>query len=225
MHRALADEHRHALAGIENVGGASKIVLTRDDSRRRVADAGVNCRVFVRRLLVRFLLQIVRQDDASDGALGHRNAKRAIDQVPHLPRRHSRLHELRCDVFEQILQIDFLLIRAPHRQPRGLTDDGYDWLMIELRVVQSIEKVDRAGARSRHADADLAGELRVRAGHERGHLFVAHLDEFDFAAGAIERAEHAVDPIAGIAVDAFHAPVGETSDQEIARGFGHHGAP
>jgi hypothetical protein len=55
-----------------------------------------------------------------------------------------------------------------------IRDDG---LVIHLRVVEAVEQVDRAGTRRRQADADLAGELRVRAGHEGRHLLVADLDE------------------------------------------------
>jgi hypothetical protein len=46
----------------------------------------------------------------------------------------------------------------------------------------------RAGTRGRQTHAQLAGELRVRASHKRGHLFVAHLYEFEALAGAIEGA-------------------------------------
>src|SRR5438132_11268760 len=93
--------------------------------------------------------------------------------------------------------------------------------MIELRVVEAIEKMNRAGTRRCHADADLTGELRMRAGHERGHLLMTYLDEVDLSVGAIERAEHAVDPVAGIAVNAFDAPISETFDQKLARRISH----
>ena len=107
----------------------------RNDARRRVADAGMHGRMFVRRRFVRLVLKVVRDDDAGDGALGERDAKRAIDQVLDLPGHHRGLHELRRDILEKILQIDFLLIRTAHREPRRLPDDRNDRLMIEFGVV------------------------------------------------------------------------------------------
>jgi hypothetical protein len=44
----------------------------------------------------------------------------------------------------------------------------------------------RTGTRRRQAHAELAGKLRVRASHKRGHLFVARLYEFETFAGTIE---------------------------------------
>src|SRR5881409_2437527 len=93
--------------------------------------------------------------------------------------------------------------------------------MIELRVVKTVEKVNRSRSGCCHADAGLAGEFRVCAGHECGHLLVAHLDEIDFAFGALERAHDAVDSVAGVAVDAPHAPFAQPPDQKVARCLSH----
>ena len=79
--------------------------------------------------------------------------------------------------------------------------------MVELRVVQAVEEVDRARPGGREADAELAGPLRVSARHECGHLLVTNLDELGIAVGAVERAEDGVDPVAGIAVEAMHSPL------------------
>ena len=67
----------------------------------------------------------------------------------------------------------------------------------------------------------LAGEFGVGRCHERRHLLVTRLDELDFPFGAVERAEHAVDAVAGIAEDVAHAPVVQTLNKEIADGLGH----
>src|SRR5438477_10061951 len=93
--------------------------------------------------------------------------------------------------------------------------------MIEFRVIQSVQQVDRAGAGGRHADARLAGEFRVRAGHERGHLFVPDLNEIDLLPGALERSHDPVDAIAGITVDAPYTPFAEALDEEVAGCFAH----
>ena len=88
--------------------------------------------------------------------------------------------------------------------------------MIHLRVVQAVQQMNRARAGCREADADFAGELRVRARHERRHLLVAHLDEVDPALRALERAHDAVDAVAGITVNAINAPGRESFDEKIA---------
>ncbi len=45
------------------------------------------------------------------------------------------------------------------------------------------------------------------------------LDELDLAVGALQRAEHTVDAVAGIAEDSPHAPGMKPLDQEIANGL------
>jgi hypothetical protein len=65
----------------------------------------------------------------------------------------------------------------------------------------------------------------VAARHERGHLLVAYLDEFEIVAGTVQRAHDAVDTVAGIAVDAPDAPFAEAAQQEIADGVAHGRAP
>ena len=60
-------------------------------------------------------------------------------------------------------QVDLLLEVAAERHALLLADDGHDGRVVELRVVEPVEQVDGAGAGGRHADADLARELGVRA--------------------------------------------------------------
>ena len=78
--------------------------------------------------------------------------------------------------------------------------------MIEPSIVKAGEQMRCAGTGSRDADAELAGEFGVGRGHEGGHFLVPRLDELDLAVGAVERPEHAVDPVAGIAEHAPYAP-------------------
>ena len=174
-----ADEHRDPLAGVEDLGRALELVRRRARSRARVADRRVDGAVRARRLLDGLLeAEVVRDDDAGDGALVERDrgspGRRGGGSAP----ASSAMWTYSCgDVLEQRLQIDLLLVAAAERGARLLADDRDDRLMVELRVVEAVQEMDRARAGGRHADADLAGELRVGAGHERGHLLVAHLDE------------------------------------------------
>ena len=47
------------------------------------------------------------------------------------------------------------------------------------------------------------------------------LDKLDFSIGAIERAKHAVDTVAGITEDLAYTPVVKTLDEKITYGLGH----
>jgi hypothetical protein len=58
--------------------------------------------------------------------------------------------------------------------------------------------VDRARARRRQADIELARELGVRTRHERPHLLASDLHELERVARAIERTDDPVDAIAGM---------------------------
>ncbi len=69
-----------------------------------------------RRVFVGQELQVVRQDDAGDRALGVSDANGAVDQMAHLLGDAGQADEFAGDVLEQVLQIDFLLI-ATRRAP------------------------------------------------------------------------------------------------------------
>ena len=86
-------------------------------------------------------------------------------------------HELVGDVLEERDQVDLLLVAAAERRARLLADDRDDRLVVELGVVEAVQQMDRARAGRGHADADLAGELGMAAGHEGRHLLVADLDQ------------------------------------------------
>ena len=125
------------------------------------------------------------------------------------------------DVLEQDLEVDLLLVVRAERHALLLADDREDGMMVELRVVEAVQQVDRAGARGRDADADLAGELRVPARHERRHLLVPRLDELRVAFRAVERPEESVDPVARIAVDAVNAPLAQALEDVVGDELSH----
>ena len=221
LQRAGADEDRDLLAGVEHLGGLAQLPLVRDDLRRLVADARMQRAVRTRRLLVFEVLQIVGEDHRGHPALGDRDAHRAVGQMAHLRRHRRGVDEGAGDVLEHRRQIDLLLVMAAERHPRLLAGDRQHRHVIEPRVVKPGDEMRRARPRGGDADAELAGELGMRRGHEGGHLLVPDLDELDLAFGALQRAEHAVDAVAGIAVDPSHAPLMKTLDKEVADGLGH----
>jgi hypothetical protein len=61
-----------------------------------------------------------------------------------------------------------------------------------------------ARAKSRNAYPETAREFGVGRGHEGSHLLVSRLNEPDLAVSAIERAEDAVNAVAGIAEEMMH---------------------
>ena len=89
-------------------------------------------------------------------ALGERDADRPVQHVGQLLGNRDHLHVLAGDVLEQAEQVDFLLVGAAHGAAAGLPDDRDHRDVVELGVVQAVEQVDRARARGRHADADVA---------------------------------------------------------------------
>jgi len=68
-----------------------------------------------------------------------------VDDVGKLFGDRDHLAVLARDVLEQAQQVDLLLVGAAHRTAVGLPDDRDHGRMVELGVVQAIEKVDRAG--------------------------------------------------------------------------------
>ena len=126
-----------------------------------------------------------------------------------------------CDVLEQRNEVDFLLKVRTKRRAALLTHKRYHGLMIPFGVVQTGQQMHGSRARRREADADLATELGVAAGHERGRFLVSRLDERDPFGGTVERADDAVDAVTGIAVDATHAPSHQARDEGIGNGVGH----
>jgi hypothetical protein len=66
--------------------------------------------------------------------------------------------------------------------------------MVDLRVVQPIQEVNRARAGGGEAHAQPTGEFRVPAGHEGAHFLVARREELDLLLIAGQGADDSVDP-------------------------------
>src|SRR5581483_6381003 len=173
------------------------------------ADAAMYRAVLARRHRHRLhVLYVIGEDETGDGAMLERNAHRAIHQVAYLCGRAGHMDVLGSDVLKEADEVHLLLVIAAEAGALLLADDGEHRLVVHLRVVETIQEMDRARTGGGEADADFAGELGMRARHEGGELLVARLDELHLFI-APERTHDAVDAIAGIAVDALHAPLGK----------------
>jgi len=89
------------------------------------------------------------------------------------PRGISRIDPALRDAAASLDIVEFHADSLPAERERA------DRLMVELRVIEPVQKMDRAWPRGRHAHTDLTRELRVGARHERRHLLVAYLDEVE----------------------------------------------
>ena len=192
LHGAGAREDRHPLTGVEDLRGLAQGGLTGNLRRLAVARVGVHRAMRVRCVCDRvLLLRVIGKNQARDRALGARDADRAIDEVADLRGMGRHVDVLVRDVLEQRDEVDLLLVAAAERGLRLLADDREHGLMVELGVVEAVEQMDRPRTRGREADPDLAGELRVRARHQRRHLLVAHLNELK-RAGCVDAGAPAV---------------------------------
>src|SRR5207247_1896519 len=81
--------------------------------------------------------------------------------------------------------------------------------------------MDAARSGRGEADAEAAGELRVAAGHERGGLFMADLDESDRVLFLAERLHDAVDAVAGESEDRVDAPFLKHVDEDVCGRLSH----
>jgi hypothetical protein len=101
---------------------------------------------------------------------------------------------------------------AAERRARLLSSYGQDRHVVEARIVKAGNQMRGAGAGRRDADTELAGKFGVGRGHEGGHFFVACLNKLNLAVGALQRTEHAVDPVSGITENFCDAPRMEALD-------------
>ena len=89
-----------------------------------------------------------------------------------------------------------------------------------LAVEETVDEMQIARAAAAGADGEVARDMRVGAGGEGGHFFVAHVQPLHAAAPAHGVGE-AVQTVADDAVDALHASRGENLDHLVGDGLGH----
>ena len=151
-------------------------------------------------------LQIVGKYERGDAVVALGDPHCAVHQMAHLRRDHGIAGECSRHVLEHRGHVEFLLVMRAHGGARLLADDGQHRHVVHPRIVEPGQQMRGAGARGRQAHAQLAGELRMRRGHEGGHFLVAHLNEFEFVLHLVEGADKTIDAVSGIAEDPAHAP-------------------
>src|SRR5207248_5347267 len=161
------------------------------------------------------VLHIFGKNDTGDRTLGFSDAHCTVNQVAYLYRIHSCVDILACDIFEQRLEVNLLLVVAANGRARRLANNRHNGLMIHFGIVQTIEQVNCARSRGRQADTDLSCKLGVSGCHERCHLFMAHLHKLEQVFIALQAAQDAVNAVARIAIDAFNTPRRKAFQQKI----------
>jgi hypothetical protein len=221
MQRTGTDQYRDLIPGVEHVRCTLEVSRGGDDARGRVSDTRVDSPVLAWWLLHRIeLLHIVWHHDTGHSTLCLRDPQRSIDQVPHLRRRRHHVHILMCHVLEQRGEVHLLLIIAPERGAPLLADDRNHRLVVQLRIVETVEQMNGAGTGGREADPDFPRKLRMAASHEGRHL-VSNLDKLDLILGARQGAHDAVDAIARVTIDPMDPPLIKPLYHKIANRLSH----
>ena len=173
--------------------------------------------MLARRFLVRFVSEVVRNNQRGHAAFRFRHAHGAVDQVTDLGGRAGLLHERARHVLEHADQVDFLLIVAAERRTGLLPGNRKDRNVIHPRVVHAGDQMRCTGARGGDANAKLAGELGIGRRHERSHFLMARLNELDLVCPEAGKAtQQPVDAVAGVAEYPPDTPLMQALPKEIA---------
>ena len=97
---------------------------------------------------IRLLLQVRGNHQRRGSAARERGANGAVQRVGQLAGNVDLDEVVAGHIFEEALQVDLLLIVASHRAAGGLADDRDHRDVVELRVVEAVEQVDGARART-----------------------------------------------------------------------------
>jgi hypothetical protein len=218
--RSASDEHRDALAGVEQVGRALQIVIRGQSASARENIRRVAGKIARRSLAAFLFLQVGREVDVRRRAIRERDPARQRGHVLDMRRAHHP-HAVARDVLEQFVEIDVLLRERPDEVVVVMPGDRQHRLSIELRVVQAVQEMDPTRPRRRDADAEPAGVFRVTARHERRRFLVPDLNETDLVLPLPQRLHDPVDPIPGKPENDLDTPVDERVDEDLRRAVRH----
>ncbi len=161
------------------------------------------------------VLHIRGDADVAHAAPGQGSAAGDVRDDAHVRRPHHALVVDR-DVLEERQLVDLLLIVRADQIVVGLTGQRDDRNLIQLGIVEPVQKMDRPGTRGRHAAAQPASVLGVGSRHESCRFLVAHLDEADLVRVLAKRFHDSVDAVARQAKDRVDAPTMDRLNQTIS---------
>ena len=213
--RSLTDEDRDPVTGVEHRGGGGECGIARQHTWRHPSDRARHDPVLLGALLGHVqALDIVRDDDARGRSLCLGGAHRPVHHELHLLRCRDRRDIRAARVGEQRAGIDLLLVPAAEHRLQLLRHDRHHRTLVQLRVVQAVEQMNRTRPVGSETAADGVGPLAVGGGHERRRLLVPSSDERR-RTGSVEGSQDWIDPIAREPEDAVDAPGSQTGDQDV----------
>jgi hypothetical protein len=118
------------------------------------------------------------------------------------------------DVREHAVEIKLLLIAGAPNGRFSLAAYRQHGRVIQLGIVQAGDEVGGARTAGRQTDAKSTGELGMGDGHERRHLLVADLNEFDLV-GPLQGPDYPVNAVTRIPVDSANSPFVQAFNDEI----------
>jgi hypothetical protein len=121
----------------------------------------------------------------------------------------------------QFVEVYVLLVMRSDQVVKSMTRNGEHGLAIAFRIVQAVQQVDAAGARSREAHTKAARVLGIAASCKRSTFFVPNLDELDCLLMRSKRFKDSVDAVARKAEDRFDSPINLSLDQQVCYCFRH----
>ena len=166
-----------------------------------------------------FQRDVAGHDDDAHAALEDRPAHRDLEHARHLLGTRYEFAIARA-FLEQALGMR-LLEEARADLDRGdLRRNRHHRHARALAVEEAVDEMQIARAAAAGADGEVPGDMRVGAGGEGGHFFVAHVQPLHAAMPAHGVGE-AIETVADDAVDTAHARRGENLDHLVGDGLGH----
>src|SRR5437588_4439445 len=151
-------------------------------------------------------LQVDRERDVCHSVVGKSGSSSQVRDVLYMCRSHNAFVK-NGDIHEELVESDILLSQRANEIVKLKSGDRQYWLVIELGIVQTIQKMNPAWPRCGKTDAEFAGELCVTTRHKSSCFFVTHLNETNFLCVSAKGFHDAVYAIPGKPKNNFHAPI------------------
>src|SRR5690349_17909306 len=156
----------------------------------------------------------------SDAAISERRAASQLGNILDMRRAHDP-RVVDAHVHEQLVKFDVLLRVGVKQVMKLQSRYGQHGLPVEFGVIEAVEEVNAARARSCQAHSEPARPFGVAAGHEGRGLLVANLNEPDLLLTLAEGFDDSIDAVAGNSEYDFHAPMNQSVDEHVGCVNGH----
>ena len=166
-----------------------------------------------RRIGTLALQNVSGDDNHRDSALGDGGAHRDPQHPRHLLRLRNQFAVVAA-ILEQVLGMGFLEVAAADLLAGDLRGNREHRHAAAVAIVKAIDQVQIARPAAAGADRNLPGEMALCTGRKGGRLFMAHVHPFDLLVPA-NGVGDPVQRVAGDAIDAFYAGLGQRFDEHL----------